>query len=70
MSIRAYRLTLLICATAWFMVGLHAPLLHAWSSHGHVPDATVLVVTSLLAITAVVALVILFRASGSTSQRP
>ncbi|HTK49439.1 MAG TPA: hypothetical protein VL328_15780 [Gemmatimonadaceae bacterium] len=70
MSIRSYRLTLVICALAWFLVGLHAPLLHAWTSHGHAPDATVAIATSLLAITAIVALVMLLRASGSPSQRP
>jgi hypothetical protein len=70
MSVRSYRLTLVICALAWFMVGMHAPLIHAWTSHGHAPDATVLIATSLLAITAVVALVMLLRTSGSTSQRP
>jgi hypothetical protein len=70
MSIRSYRLTLVICALAWFMVGMHTPLLHAWTSHGHAPDATVLIVTSLLAITAIVLLVLLLRASGSASQRP
>ena len=65
MSTRSYRLTLLVCALAWFMVGLHTPLLHAWTSHGHVPRASVLIATSLLAITAVVALVALLRTSVS-----
>lgn len=68
MSTRSYRLTLVVCALAWFMTGMHTPLLHAWTSHGHAPRASVLIVTLALAITAVVALVALLRTSVSTSQ--
>lgn len=68
MSTRSYRLTLLVCALAWFMVGMHTPLLHAWTSHGHAPGMPALIATLLLAITAVVALVALLRTSVSSSR--
>lgn len=68
MSTRSYRLTLVVCALAWFMVGMHTPLLHAWTSHGHAPSMAALIATLLLAITAVVALVALLRTSVSTSR--
>ncbi|HKP16469.1 MAG TPA: hypothetical protein VJT85_10390 [Gemmatimonadaceae bacterium] len=61
MSTRSYRLTLLGCAIAWFMAGLHAPLLHAWTSHGHVPRSSALFGSLVVAIAAVAALVVLFR---------
>ena len=69
MSTRSYRSTLVICAFAWFMLGLHTPLLHQWTAHRHAPSASVAIVTSLLAITAVVALVVLLRSAGSPSRR-
>ena len=68
MSTRSYRLTLLVCALAWFMVGMHTPLLHAWTSHGRAPSAAALIGTLLLAITAIGALVALLRTSVSTSR--
>lgn len=61
MSTRSYRLTLVVCALAWFTFGMHTPIFHAWTSHGHAPRASVLIATVLLAITAVVALVALLR---------
>ena len=61
MSTRSYRLTLVVCALAWFMFGMHTPIFHAWTSHGHAPRATVLTATLLLAVVAVVALVALLR---------
>jgi hypothetical protein len=68
MSTRSYRLTLVVCALAWFMVGMHTPLLHAWTSHGHAPSAPALIATLLLALTAVVALLALLRTPVSTSH--
>jgi len=66
MSTRSYRLTLVVCALAWFMVGMHTPIFHAWTSHGHAPRASVLIATLLLAATAIVALVALLRTSVSS----
>jgi hypothetical protein len=69
MSTRSYRLTLVFCSVAWFMLGLHTPMLHAWTSHGHAPSTPVVIVTSVLGIAAILALAVLFRAPGSSSQR-
>lgn len=68
MSARSYRLTLVVCAIAWFMLGMHTPIFHAWTSHGHPPSAAALIGTVLLAITAIVALVALLRTTVSTSR--
>lgn len=68
MSTRSYRLTLVFCAVAWFMLGLHYPILHAWTSHGHAPSTPVLIVTSLLAVAAILALAVLFRAPASSHR--
>ena len=68
MSTRSYRLLLVVCSLAWFMVGMHTPIFHAWTSHGHAPSAVALIATVLLAITAVVALVALLRTPISTSR--
>jgi hypothetical protein len=67
MSTRSYRLLIVVCSLTWFMVGLHTPIFHAWTSHGHAPSMTALIATVLLAITAVVALVALLRTPVSTS---
>jgi hypothetical protein len=70
MSTRSYRLTLVVCALAWFMVGMHSPIFHAWTSHGHAPSAPALIATLLLSIIAVVALVALLRTPVSTTAGP
>lgn len=67
MSTRSYRLLIVVCSLAWFFVGMHTPIFHAWTSHGHAPHATVLIATLLLTVTAVVALVALLRTPVSTS---
>ena len=68
MSTRSYRLLIVVCALAWFLVGMHSPIVHAWTSHGHAPRASVLIATLALTITAVVALVALLRTPVSTSS--
>ena len=65
MSTRSYRLLIVVCALAWFLVGMHSPIFHAWTSHGHAPRASVLIATLALTITAVVALL---RTPVSTSS--
>jgi hypothetical protein len=67
MSTRSYRLLIVVCSLAWFLVGMHSPIVHAWTSHGHAPRASVLIATLALTITAVVALVALLRTPVSTS---
>ena len=68
MSTRSYRLLIVTCSLAWFLVGMHSPIVHAWTSHGHAPSAPALIATLLLAVVAVVALVALLRTTISTSR--
>ena len=58
----SYRLTVIGCALAWFMVGLHLPALHEMVHHGAAPHWTVVTVVSLVALAAVAALWALLRA--------
>ena len=51
MSTRSYRLTLLVCALAWFMVGMHTPLLQGGLTVGRVREAEQNLVSSGAALT-------------------
>jgi hypothetical protein len=57
-----YRLTVIGSALSWFLVGLHYPLVHQMTHHGHAPQWTVLAVTSLLVVAGVAGLWVLLRA--------
>ena len=59
MSERSYRLTVLVSALVWFLLGLHSPM-HQLTHHPH--DTTVLVVIAVLAILGIVCVVALWRA--------
>jgi hypothetical protein len=65
MSTRNYRITVLGCALAWFLVGLHLPGLHGVVEHGQAPHTGVLVATLLLAVAAVAGLWALLRAPAA-----
>lgn len=65
MSERSYRSTVLASALVWFLLGLHAPMVHQITRHHRMPDTTVLVVMSALAVAGVVSLLALLR-SGPT----
>ena len=62
MATRTYRLTVIACALAWFLVGLHVPALHQMSHDGHVPGGSVLAATALLVAAAIAGLWALLRA--------
>ena len=62
MSTRAYRLTVIGCMLTWFVLGMHAPLVHELTEHGRVPRPPVLVAVTLLAAGALAALWSLLRA--------
>lgn len=49
MSTSQYRLTVVACALAWFLVGLHAPVVHQWTGHGRVPGVGLSVMLAVLA---------------------
>ena len=67
MPVRRYRLALLACVGSWFLVGLHLPALHEMTAHDGRLDATVVVVTSLLAVTALGTLWRLLRAPAGAA---
>ncbi len=61
MSPRSYRSTVVACALAWFMVGLHLPTLHQMTHPGHSPRWSFVAITLSLAVAGVVALWTLLR---------
>ena len=62
MLTRHYRLTVIGCALAWFLVGLHLPTLHEMTHHGQAPNWTVLTAVSFLTVVAIAGLWALLRA--------
>lgn len=61
MSTRAYRLALVGSVLAWFLLGLHAPILHQITAHHRAPHASVLAAVAVLAAAAVAGLLALLR---------
>jgi hypothetical protein len=61
MSMRSYRLTVVGCALAWLLVGLHLPTVHEVLDHERIPPASVLAMTAVLALAGVAALWALLR---------
>jgi hypothetical protein len=68
MPIRFYRLTVVTCALAWFLVGLHLPGLHRMTHHGAPPAWHVVAIVAVLAVVAVAGLVWLLRSPGRGSR--
>ena len=52
MSTPLYRLTVVACALAWFLVGLHAPVVHDITEHGRAPRTSLLVILAVLVLIA------------------
>ncbi len=61
---RMYRLTVLGCVLAWFMIGLHWPAVHQMTHHGQPPSLTVLSAVMLLAVAGLAGLWRLLRSPG------
>ena len=61
---RSYRLTVLGCVLAWFMIGLHWPAVHQMTHHGRSLSLTVLGVLVLLALAGLAGLWRLLREPG------
>ena len=59
---RYYRLTVVGCALAWFLLGFHVPALHQMTHHGRALSWTALVATAVVALLAVAGLLALLRA--------
>ena len=70
---RHYRLTVVVCAISWLLVGLHLPTLHELTDHGYSPQWTVLGITVLLALVGAACVRALLRtpaASSTASSEP
>ncbi len=63
-----YRLTVIGCALAWFLVGLHIPSLHRMTHDGQSPHWGVVAITLLLGVGAVAGLWVLLRSPDSWSN--
>lgn len=61
MTERAYRSTVLVSALVWFLLGLHAPMVHQITHHHRMPDTTVLVVMTVLIVAGVISVLALLR---------
>jgi hypothetical protein len=70
MSERSYQTTVLASALVWFLLGLHAPMLHQLTHHNRMPDRTVLIVMAVLSVAGVVSVLALLRGGrgGSAPQ--
>jgi uncharacterized membrane protein YuzA (DUF378 family) len=66
MTSRTYRLTVIVCALAWFLVGLHWPIVHQMTAHGRTPAWTILAIIAGLAGAGVASVWALLRAPGQT----
>ena len=68
MSARYYRLTVVGCALAWFLVGLHIPALHQMTHNGQAPHWGVVAITLLLGMGAIAGLWALLRSTNPWSK--
>ena len=69
MSTRSYRLVVLGCMLSWFLLGLHAPIVHQLTSHQHAPHTSVLAAVAVLALCALAGSWALLRAPGPQTSR-
>jgi hypothetical protein len=68
MSQRSYRLTVLASALFWFMLGLHAPIVHQFTHHDRVPSLSMLAIVGALAAAGVATVLALLRAPAVTAS--
>jgi hypothetical protein len=61
MSTRSYRFLVVGCMLAWFLLGMHAPIVHQVVEHGRVPRTPVVLAVALLAAAALGGLWALLR---------
>ena len=66
MATRFHRLTVVVCALSWFMLGLHRSVLHELVDHGHVAPL-LLALTALFAVVGVGTLWMLLRAPAPSA---
>jgi hypothetical protein len=70
MSARQYRLTLIVCATSWLMLGLHLPAVHQMTHHGRSLPPIVLLLIVLFALIGIAGLWALWRSPWSGPATP
>ena len=68
MSTRSYRLVIVGCMLSWFLLGMHAPVVHQITEHGRHPGAHLLVPVALLAAGALAGLWALLRSPRPTAS--
>jgi hypothetical protein len=69
MHTHTYRLTVIGCALAWLLVGLHLPALHAMTHAGHAPRWYVVAIVATLAGAGVAGVWALLRAPVGRAAR-
>jgi hypothetical protein len=70
MSARYYRLTVIVCALSWFLVGMHVPALHEITEHGRAPAPGLAFALVVLAVSALAGLWLLLRAPAAARRPP
>ena len=70
MPTHRYRATLLLCVAAWFLVGMHAPVLHQITHHDRMPSWPVLAALLLMAAVGAATLWRLLRAPAAGAPGP
>jgi hypothetical protein len=66
MSTNQYRLTVLFSAFVWFLLGLHAPIVHQVREHGRWPSTGVTLAVVGVLLLALASVVRLWRARPSS----
>ena len=70
MSTPLYRLTVVACALTWFLVGLHAPVIHDVTEHGRAPRTSLLMILALLVLIGGASVVALLRMPRAHPDSP
>jgi hypothetical protein len=68
MSSRHYRLTVIGCALAWFLLGAHLPVLHQVTHHGRSPSWTAVLAVVAVMLAALAGVVVLLRAPNRSGS--
>jgi len=68
MSVRTYRLVLVGCVLAWFLLGLHVPALAGIGHDGHRVPSLVIAFSSAFAVAGAAGLSILLRVRAPTGR--
>lgn len=65
MSTSQYRLTVVICAAVWFLIGLHSPMVHEIVDHGRAPHWPIIAILVVLVVLGCATLWRLLRRPGA-----